>query len=160
MSETYHPWTTYILAREEARRRGDRKVGTDHLLLGLTYEPTLAPALGFDLHSGREALVALDDDALTTVLGAAPDAPPVPSREPGPELPKPTLKAVLRDRLPLTPAAKSALQEAGKPMRRGHRIEPGEVLLALLALDRPDPGATLLDALGVDRGAVREKLAA
>ncbi len=159
MSETYHPWTTYILAREEARRRGDRKVGTDHLLLGLTYEPTLAPALGFDLDSGREALAALDGDALTSVLGAVPDAPPVPSHEPGPDLPKPTLKAVLRDRLPLTPAAKSAL-EASKPMRRARRYEAGEVLLALLALNRPDPGATLLDALGVDRAAVREKLAA
>lgn len=160
MSQPYHPWTTYILAREEARRRGDRKVGTDHLLLGLSYEPGLAPVLGFDVNSGREALAAMDTDALTSVLGSAPDAPPAPAHEPAPSLPKPTLKAVLRDRLPMSPAAKSALEEAGKPMRRGHRWEARGVLLRLLDLDPPDPGAALLDSLGVDRDAVRERLAA
>ena len=160
MTETYHPWTTYILAREEARRRGDRKVGTDHLVLGLSYEPSLRPALGLDPEQGREALAALDRDALTSVLGSAPDAPAVPSHEPGRELPKPTFKAVLHDRLPLTPAAKSALEAASKRGRRGRQFEAGGVLLRLLALNHPDPAAALLDRLGVDRAAVREKLAA
>ena len=162
MTETrrYHPWTTYILAREEARRRGDRKVGTDHLVLALSYEPSLRPALGFDLQGAREALAALDHDALTSTLGAAPDAPPVPANEAGSALPRPTLKAVMRNRLPLTPVAKSALEEASKPMRRGHHIWAHEVLLRLLDLERPDPGAALLDALDIDRGAMREKLAA
>ena len=35
----YHPWTTYIDARQEARRRGDHKVGTEHLVLALLMEP-------------------------------------------------------------------------------------------------------------------------
>ncbi|MHB1833596.1 MAG: Clp protease N-terminal domain-containing protein, partial [Solirubrobacteraceae bacterium] len=39
-----NPWSTYIDAREEARRRGDRKVGTEHLILGLLSEPLLAQA--------------------------------------------------------------------------------------------------------------------
>jgi hypothetical protein len=38
----YHPWTTYVYAREEARRRGDGCVGTEHLVLGLLREPDLA----------------------------------------------------------------------------------------------------------------------
>jgi hypothetical protein len=32
-ADAYHPWnpwSTYIDAREEARRRGDRKAGTEH----------------------------------------------------------------------------------------------------------------------------------
>ena len=35
----YHPWTTYVDARQEARRRGDHKVGTEHLVLALLMEP-------------------------------------------------------------------------------------------------------------------------
>ncbi|HKR98147.1 MAG TPA: Clp protease N-terminal domain-containing protein, partial [Candidatus Dormibacteraeota bacterium] len=42
----YHPWTTYVYAREEARLRGDRRVGTEHLVLGLLREPDLAQVLG------------------------------------------------------------------------------------------------------------------
>jgi|HubBroStandDraft_6_1064221.scaffolds.fasta_scaffold26237_5 hypothetical protein len=37
--ERYHPWSTYIAAREEARRRGDRRVGTEHLLVALLENP-------------------------------------------------------------------------------------------------------------------------
>lgn len=38
-ADDYHPWTTYIDAREEAHRRGDVKVGTDHLVLALLRDP-------------------------------------------------------------------------------------------------------------------------
>jgi ATP-dependent Clp protease ATP-binding subunit ClpA len=156
--EQYHPWTTYIYAREEARRRGDRKAGTEHLVLGLLREPTLAQALGCDLETARRALEAMDREALEAVgIGAGFDAPPIPIRD-RVKPTKPTLKAVLQDRLPLTPAAKAALQEVGKPMRRGHRIAPQEVLLALLELQPPDPAAELFAALGIDRRAVRERL--
>ena len=60
----YHPWTTFIYAREEARRRGDRRVGTEHLVLGLLREPEIARLLGCDLEAAREALDAMDHDAL------------------------------------------------------------------------------------------------
>jgi Clp amino terminal domain, pathogenicity island component len=154
--DSYHPWTSYIHAREEARRRGDRKVGTDYLLLGLLQEKDIESVLGADLQSGRDALDALDREALGA-LGISPalDAPPLPIR-PAPA--RPTLKAVLADRLPLTPAARSALAEAGKPMRRGRHITARQVLLRLLDLRAPDPAAVLLAALGVDRTAVRERL--
>jgi Clp amino terminal domain, pathogenicity island component len=155
---TYHPWTTYIHAREEARRRGDRKVGTDHLLLGLLHDRAIASALGTGLQAARGALDALDRQALGA-LGITPalEAPPLPMRQ---TPARPTLKAVLTGRLPLTPAAKRALAEAGKPMRRGRRITAAQVLLRLLDQPAPDPAAVLLAALGVDRAAVRGRLGA
>ena len=154
----YHPWTTYIFAREEARRRGDRKVGTEHLILGLTCEPVLARALGCDLQTARDALQALDRGALAAVVGVALDAPPVPSHAPADLPPRPTLRTVLLHRLPLTPAAKQALRASGRDIRRGRHIESRDVLLTLLELQRPDPAAELLCALGVDRDAVRKSL--
>jgi ATP-dependent Clp protease ATP-binding subunit ClpA len=156
-TETYHPWTTYIAAREEARRRGNRRVGTEHLVLGLLHDPEIASALGVTLDSAREALDLLDRQALDAI-GIAPalDAPPLPGRD---QPPRPNLKEVLKDRLALTPAAKSGLQEAGKPMRRGKHIVPQEVLVVVLACEPPDPAAALFAALGVDTAAARQRLA-
>src|SRR5262245_29909452 len=53
-------------ALEEARRRGDRRLSTEHLLLALLYDPAAAPAraLGVDLETARAALDALDRAAL------------------------------------------------------------------------------------------------
>jgi hypothetical protein len=84
-SDDYHPWTTYLAARDEARRRGDRKVGTEHLVLALLMEPVLAGALATDLASARARLEALDRDALGAVgvvlscpapFAPGPDTPP------------------------------------------------------------------------------------
>jgi Clp amino terminal domain, pathogenicity island component len=159
--ENYHPWTTYIYAREEARRRGDRKIGTEHLVLGLLREPELAQALGCDLDAARCALATLDRDALAAVgIDTELDAPPVPTRGSADRPRRPTLKAVLGDRVPLTPAAKTALRDSSKGMRRGHHIPPQQVLLALLDLEPPDPAGEMLAALGVDRAAVRSRLIA
>lgn len=159
-ADEYHPWTTYIYAREEARRLGDRKVGTDHLLLGLLREPMPAQAVGRDLQTARDALGALDQDALAAVgIETELDAPPIPAPEPIDVPARPTIKAVLHRRLPLTPAAKSALRESSRGMRRRQHVVPQQVLLALLDLERPDPAAELLAALGVDPASVRERLA-
>jgi Clp amino terminal domain, pathogenicity island component len=158
----YHPWTTYVYAREEARRRGDRRVGTEHLVLGLLREPDLAHLLGCDLGAARGALDAMDRDALVAIgIDRALGAPPVPTREPALGGRRPSLKAVLADRLPLTPVAKRVLEESGKDRRRGRserRWSLHAVLAALLWLAAPDPGAELLDALGVDRSVVSERL--
>ena len=158
-ADAWNPWSTYIDAREEARRRGDRKVGTEHLILGLLREPVLAQALGCDLQTARDALDAMDHDALAAVgIGAAFNAPPIPIDEPINRPSRPTLKAVLRDRLPMTPAAKRALEESYKDRRRSHHIRPQQVLLTVLELDPPDPAAELIAALGVDRAAARQHL--
>jgi Clp amino terminal domain, pathogenicity island component len=155
-ADAYHPWTTYIYAREEARRRGDRRVGTEHLVLGLLRDPAIESALGLSLQHGRDALDALDREALGALgIGAALDTPPLPMRD---TPARPTLKAVLKDRLPLTPAAKTALQESGQTIRRGRHITPQRVLLTLLDFQPPDPSAVMLAAVGVDGAGVRERL--
>lgn len=152
----YHPWTTYILAREEARRRGDRRVGTEHLLLGLLQEPEIARVLGTSVQAARNMLDHLDSEAVASVgIGSFPDIPPLPARN----VPaRPTVKAVFRDRLSMTPAAKLALQEAAKPMRRGHRIVAEQVLLRILDLSTPDPAALLLVGLEIDATEVRRRI--
>ena len=182
----YHPWTTYIDARQEARRRGDHKVGTEHLVLALLMEPPLAAALGVDLQAARAALEALDRDALAAVgveIGGTPltladeAAPSVSTAETpavtgagAPSLAgaqaerrarRPTMKNVWEGRLPLTPAAKTLLRDNSKEMRRfgGRHPGPGRILAALLQLDRPDPAAELFARLGVDRAAARDRLA-
>ena len=158
-ADAYHPWSTYIDAREEARRRGDRKVGTEHLILALLKEPVLAQALGCDLQTARDTLDAMDHDALAAVgIGAAFNAPPIPIDEPVKRSSRPTLKAVLRDRLPMTPAAKKAMEESYKEIRRHHKPGPQQVLLTVLELEPPDPAAGLIAALGVDRAAARHRL--
>jgi hypothetical protein len=158
----YHPWTTYVYAREEARRRGDRRVGTEHLVLGLLREPHLGRALGVDLGAAREALDLMDRDALAAVgIDRALGAPPVPAPEPALGGGRPSLKTVMTDRLPMTPVAKRVLEESGK----GRHRRPADgwsthaVLAALLRLEAPDPGAALLDALDVDRAALSRRLA-
>ncbi len=158
-ADWYLPWSTYIDAREEARRCGDRKVGTEHLILALLRQPVLAQALGCDLHTARDALDAMDRDALAAVgIGAGFNAPPIPIDEPTQRPSRPTLKAVLRDRLPMTPAAKTALEKSYKEIRRGHQDFPQQVLLTVLELKPPDPAAELIAALGVDRAAARQHL--
>lgn len=155
-ARTYHPWTTYLWASEEARRRGDRRAGTDHLLLGLLEEPEIEAVLGVSVQEARDRLDSLDREVLGAV-GVAQDidAPPLRMR-PVPE--RPTFKAVVQDRIRMTPAAKRVLQDAGKPKRRGKHITPREVLLRVLDLESPDPAAILVSALGVDSAEVRRRL--
>jgi len=128
----YHPWTTYIVAREEARRRGDRKVGTEHLLLALLSEPDLSGILDVTIEEARTAL-----DALRAVLkGRLPMTPTA----------KRTLEA----------SSKGTRRGRARP---GTRYVAKNVLAALLELERPDPAAELLVGLGLEPAAIRERLA-
>jgi ATP-dependent Clp protease ATP-binding subunit ClpA len=153
----YHGWTIYIWAREEARRCGDRRVGTEHLLLALLHDPGTVAVLSVSLEQCRQALDSLDREALESLgVTASLEAPPLAMRG----LPaRPTLRAVLKDRLPMTPAAKQALERAARPARQGkHRVDPQEVLLRLLDLKRPDPVADLIVELNIDADAVRARM--
>jgi hypothetical protein len=138
---------TYYDARNEAIRRGDRTVGTEHLVLALLIDPAspAARALGCDLDAARRALDALDDQALTAI-GIQPQitAGPIAVHSAG--------------RLRLTPAAKAIFTGTGDTRKiRGPGLEA--VLRVLLDLARPDPAAELLAALGVDARAARERFA-
>ena len=56
-------------ALEEARQRGDRRLGTEHLLLGVLHARELAPLgdLGVELGRVRDVLADLDEAALAVV---------------------------------------------------------------------------------------------
>jgi hypothetical protein len=157
-AETLHAWAVYLRASEEARRRGDRRTGTDHLLLALFEDHSIEVVLGVTLQQARQALASLDHEALGALgLGAGADAPDLPMRA----VPKrPRLRDVAtRDRFRMTPAAKSVLEEAYKP--RGHRklqVTAPEVLAQILRLQPPDPAAALLGALGVNPSEVQRRL--
>ena len=65
----YNPAATYYDAQEEAVRRGDRTIGTEHLLLALLVDAAspAARALGCDLEAARRTLDVLDDEALSAI---------------------------------------------------------------------------------------------
>ena len=157
--ETLHAWSIYLRASEEARRRGDRRTGTDHVLLGLLEDPSVEAVLGVSLQQAREALESLDREALGALgLGAGADAPPLPMRA----VPKkPRIRDVAKkDRFRMTPAAKKVLEQAYKP--KGHRklqVTGPEVLAQILTLQPPDPAAVLLGALGVNTSDALHELA-
>jgi hypothetical protein len=156
--EMLHVWAISLRAGEEARRRGDRRAGTDHVLLALFADPSVEGVLGVSLLQARRALDSLDREALAA-LGLGPDAD-------APELPmhavpeKPTLKYLMlqKDRLRITPAAKKLLEEASKPNRRRLYVTAQQMLAQILTLQPPDPAAALLGALGVDTSEVRRRL--
>ena len=155
--EVLHPWAIYLRASEEARRRGDRRTGTDHLLLALLEDPSTEVVLGVSLQQARQALESLDHEALAAVgLGSGADAPPLPMRT----VPKkPRIRDLMqKDRLRMTPAAKKVLQEAVKPNRRKTQVTAQQVLAQILTLLPPDPAAALLGALGVNSSEVRRRL--
>ena len=155
--EVHHVWAIYLRASEEARRQGDRRTGTDDILLSLLEDPSIEVVLGVRLQEARQALESLDHDALGA-LGIRSDTggPPLPMRA----LPKkPTFRDVMKkDRLRMTPAAKKVLEEAVKPNRRKTQVTAQQVLAQILTLQPPDPAAVLLGALGVNTSEVRRRL--
>jgi len=152
-----HGWAIYLRAGEEARRRGDRRIGTDHVLLALFEDPRIEVVLGVSLQQARQALESLDREALGALgLGSGTDAPPLPMRA----VPKkPRLRDVMKkDRLRMTPAAKKVLEEASKPNRRRLQVTAQQVLAQILTLQPPDPATVLLGALGVNTSEVRRRV--
>lgn len=155
--EVLHGWAIYLRASEEARRRGDRRTGTDHILLALFEDPSVEAVLSVNLEQARQALESLDREALGALrLGSGTDAPPLQMRA----VPKkPRIRDVMKkDRLRLTPAAKKVLEEASKPNRRRLQVTAQQVLAQILTLQPPDPAAVLLGALDVNTSEVRRRL--
>ncbi len=129
------------------------------MILGPLKEPVLAQALGCELQAARDALDGMDRDALAAVgLGATFNAPPIPIGEPVKRSSRAAFKAALRDRMPMTPAAKRAMEESYKEVWRGHGIGPQLVLPTVLELEPPDPAAELIAAPGLDRATAQQRL--
>ncbi|MET0864025.1 MAG: Clp protease N-terminal domain-containing protein [Nakamurella sp.] len=132
----------------EARQRGDRRIGTDHLLLGLLHDPGSAGVLGVTVQTARESSTRLDRQALAAI---------------GIDLagytPTPKLRAGIR--APFTSGARSVIARTLSltTAERAKKMAPRHLLLALLEREQPDPAAALLTELGVDRSAVQKRLA-
>ena len=155
--EVLHAWAICLQAGEEARGRGDRRTGTDHIVLALLEDPSIEAVLGVSRQEARGALESLDHEALSALgLGFGTDVPTLPMRT----VPKkPRIRDVMtKDRLRMTPAAKKVLEEASKSNRRRLRITAQQVLARILALQPPDPAAVLLGALGVNASEARRRL--
>ncbi len=155
--DTLHAWAICLRASEEARRRGDRRAGTDHILLALLEDPSIEVVLGVSLQQARQALESLDQEALVALgLGSGAEVPPLPMRA----VPKkPRIRDIAqRDRLHMAPAAKKVLEEASRPNRRRLQVTAQQVLAQILTLQPPDPAAVLLGALGVNTSEVRRRL--
>ncbi|MFG6202546.1 Clp protease N-terminal domain-containing protein [Nonomuraea sp. JJY05] len=136
-------------AFEEARQRGDRRMGTEHLLLGVLHDADLARALGVDVAGARAALDELDRAALRMLGLEVGDLPRVPRKHP----PVPGTA--------LTSSARATINQAikGTTMKTRAAEAPRQLVLALLAQGRPDPVAGLIDHLRIDRAAVRSRWA-
>jgi ATP-dependent Clp protease ATP-binding subunit ClpA len=155
--EVHHVWSIYLQASEEARRRGDRRTGTDHILLALLEDPSVEIALGVNLRQARQALESLDQEALGALgMGPGSDAPALPMRA----VPrKPRIKDVAtKDRFRMTPAAKKVLEQAVKPNRRKTQVTAHQVLAQILTLQPPDPAPALLGVLGLNTAEIRRRL--
>lgn len=133
---------------DEAALRGDRRVGTDHLLLGLLHDPATAELVGVDVETARSRLRALDETALAALGITSPDlGGAVAISRRSARQPTSGFRAVLPLAYTLAATEKS------------RRVTPRHLLLALLTRDEPDPAATLLAALDVRPADVRARAA-
>ncbi|MBS1699003.1 MAG: Clp protease [Actinobacteria bacterium] len=136
-------------ARYEARRRGDRRIGSEHLLLAVLQDDDLARLADIDAATARQAADRLDRAALEAIglsLG-----------EPRGEGPTPSAAAFR-----LTPGAKAVIQGAlgNATAEKARAITTRHLLLALLERPLPDPAASIFAELHVDRDALHERLVA
>lgn len=137
-------------ARCEAERRGDRRIGSDHLLLALLQDDEIVQLVGVDAVAAHEAADQLDRTALAAI-GLALS-----------EFQSPDRVALGRRVQMMTTGAKAVIRRSltHAAAEKARTITTRHLLLALLDRDEPDPAATLLAALPVDRLALRVHLGA
>ncbi|HWA66298.1 MAG TPA: Clp protease N-terminal domain-containing protein [Mycobacteriales bacterium] len=143
----YSLGSTYAAARDEAKRRGDRRISTEHFVLALLADPdsNASKILGRDLQAARRALDELDHEALRAVgVDAAPERFEVTNPQ--------------RGRVPVTAAVKAVLGESIRHAGSRRRLQPKYVLLALLERERPDPAAALFASLDIDPHVIAKRL--
>ncbi|WP_245764894.1 Clp protease N-terminal domain-containing protein [Nonomuraea jiangxiensis] len=136
-------------AFQEARQRGDRRVGTEHLLLGTLHDADSARALGVDLAGARAALDELDRAALRLLGLEVGDLPQAPRKHPA--VPDTAL----------TSSARAVINQSirATTLKTRSKEAPRQLVLALLERGRPDPVARLVEQLGIDHAAVRSRIA-
>jgi ATP-dependent Clp protease ATP-binding subunit ClpA len=143
----------------EAERRGDRHVGSEHLLLGViaSANPLTSAALeafGVRLQDARSTLDAGDVDALAAI---GVQVAQVPAPAPDDSSRRSFWRFGRGAHKPFTGGAKKTLEETlRQAIRLGDRqIGTEHLLLALAAKTSPDPAHQLLRAMSVDPAALR-----
>lgn len=136
-------------ALSEAGRRGDRRIGTDHLLLALLSDNAMAELVGVDAAVAHETIYQLDRNALAAVGLRLTDFSHTAQRAHS------TVSASM------TAGAKMVLKRslANAAAEKAREISSRHILLALLERSEPDPAAQLFSALPVDRSALAERVA-
>ena len=135
-------------ARYEAARRGDRRIGTEHLLISLLEDEGNASAVGVDAAAARGAADELDRAALAAVGVDVGEVASSGRRHTG-------------GHMPFTAGAKSFMSDtlAQAAAEKARSITPRHMMLAILERRAPDPAAALLGALEVDVPEARNRLA-
>ena len=135
-------------AVEEAERRGDPSVGTDHLLIGVI--GSAAPGsdlIGASVETLREARAEMDQAALAaTGVDADLLVEPVPNRR--------------RGHLPFTGGAKQVLEDTLREAigMGSRRLESEHIVIALTLRPLRDPAIRLLEQAGLSPDGIRTDL--
>lgn len=132
----------------EANQRGDRRIGTDHLLLAVLSDDDMARLIGADAAVAHNAIDQLDRSALAAVGLSLTD------------LTSTTRSAPIRNSAAMTAGAKTVLKRslANAAAEKAKAITSRHILLALLERREPDPAAQLFAALPIDREALERRL--
>ncbi|MDD7836785.1 MULTISPECIES: Clp protease N-terminal domain-containing protein [Paenarthrobacter] len=136
-------------AMEEARSLGDKRMGTEHLLLGALHERGPSEALGVSLEDARRAAARLDAAALKAIGFDSKDLTraemPTRGRKP-----------------PFSSGAKEVMAAMLKSAvdQKSRKITASSLVVSLLDRGEHDPVTALLQELRVDRAAVRDRLMA
>ncbi|MDJ0313474.1 Clp protease N-terminal domain-containing protein [Arthrobacter sp. H35-D1] len=131
---------TVTSAVKEAQMRGDRRIGTDHLFIGMLHDQEIIDTLGVTLQRARDVDADFDSTALRAIglnlSGAAStwSTPPKMSRT------------------PFSTGAKNVMKSALATAVASHSrtINVHQIAVALLSLKAPDPAAALAVGLGID----------
>jgi ATP-dependent Clp protease ATP-binding subunit ClpA len=142
-----------VAALAEARRRGENRIGTEHLLLGTLADPAGVgtQALGVDLPAARAALVRYDGEGLAA-LGFDPALAILGEDD--------VLRRRPRGRVTMTEGATRVFHDAIRDAKkRGETpLDVRQLLLVLLQRGPTDPATNVLRLLGVDRDEARQRL--
>lgn len=134
-------------AMEEARSSGDKRLGTDHLVLGALQFSGPAGILGVTLDDARAAALKLDQAALASIgidaRGFERAITPGRGKKP-----------------PFSSGARSVMEGMLRYAveQKSRQITTANLLLALLDREEHDPAAALLSELGVDKAEVRRRV--
>jgi ATP-dependent Clp protease ATP-binding subunit ClpA len=147
-------------ARNEAERRGDRRIGSDHLLIALLQDDATAQFVGVSADAARAAADELDRSALSAIGLTVGDGTSTPATyTPAAYTPAgrgPSRKSVTS----ITRGAKGVIEQsmAHAASVKARAVSSEHMLLALLDKKQPDPAAALLAALPIDHAALRARL--